>query len=1147
MNLFSKSLSSNMPTKGAPTRGAGNRFFTIFCGMIVALFLSVAANAATLQVDDDGAQCAGAYSSIPAAYAAANSGDTIQVCSGTYLISSTINLTKTGLTLIGVGATRPVIQIPQSTGYGFTIQGANTTFDNLEIVKSDDTVGVHNLILVQANNFTAQNNLIYGPSYVTLSATTRAFEVTGGLTGLLIQNNTIHSLRQPAYINGGSPRTTGSIINNHVSGTKGWVIDGATLNFTGNSWGPPANATDIALLASCNPADYNLYQLRANNNNAVVSAQYATPTVVSPANLNGWSSVSQRTAGGSFVTGPATPPLGVGSYRMVTGAGNSGPDLPQGGAGTGGKTWFTTQQYDSTLLSNINSLSYKTYISSSPSSTTIEPVLEFQVDLDGDGARDAAMNFEPIYSTVSNGGSQPNIAPGVWQTWDAAAGKWWFSGSSFTNAGTFAFCPTNCYVTLPQIIAAYPNAKIVTWYPLADGYGTQFIAGQNSAGAPWANFDGNIDDFQFNTSSTSATFDFEPNRPSVTINQASGQADPTSTQPVHFTVTFSEPVTGFDASDVVIGGTANPTTKTVTGGPTVYDVAVGGAMTSGTITATVNDSGATSTASSAPNTASTSTDNSVTYFTCNNVAAPIGMTSIRNATLTIPISTDDVSNRGILSFDYGFTYNPNTITPLATPYDQAGTLSAGMTITTNIITNSPTSKTLLVSGFGSSYLSGSGTLINLKFTANGAVGTSSPLAFSSFRYNEGVPCVNTTNGSYSVISGNITGQVTYANASSTRAVPNATLTASGSVPKTAVTDNNGQYTLSGLGSGPYTVTPSKTGDDMSAITAYDAALIAQHVVQISTLTTQAQLDSADTSGNGVITSYDAGLIARYVVHLSATGLTGMWKFTPVNRTYPDVETDKTNQDYSSVLIGEVSGNWAGSGMRAGAASDEGAKDENTLRLSAPEMSGEQGSNIAIPVTISNTTGKRVISYQFEVAYNPEVLQAQDSACDVADTVSASFSATCNSTEIGVLRVAVFGSLPATGAGSLIKLNFRAVGAINAQSTVGFRNVALNEGFPFSSATDGKVTITPGRADAVSLTGQLLNGTGLGIGSARVTLTSSNGETRSAMSNGMGLYRFDNLAQGETYTLSVSAKRYVFTPQAISVAAGVNQLNMTAQQ
>ena len=42
--------------------------------------------------------------------------------------------------------------------------------------------------------------------------------------------------------------------------------------------------------------------------------------------------------------------------------------------------------------------------------------------------------------------------------------------------------------------------------------------------------------------------------PTVTINQAAGQADPTSTSPIQFAVVFSEPVTGFAGSDISFAG-----------------------------------------------------------------------------------------------------------------------------------------------------------------------------------------------------------------------------------------------------------------------------------------------------------------------------------------------------------------------------------------------------------------------------------------------------------------------------------------------------------------------------------------------------------------------------------------------------------------
>ena len=113
-------------------------------------------------------------------------------------------------------------------------------------------------------------------------------------------------------------------------------------------------------------------------------------------------------------------------------------------------------------------------------------------------------------------------------------------------------------------------------------------------------------------------------RPSVTINQAAGQADPTSASPINFTVTFSETVTGFAAGDIsfagsTVGGTL---TATVTGTGPTYNVAVSGMTGSGSVVVSVPAGAATDAAGNA-SLASTSTDNSVTFGTVDTTAPTV--------------------------------------------------------------------------------------------------------------------------------------------------------------------------------------------------------------------------------------------------------------------------------------------------------------------------------------------------------------------------------------------------------------------------------------------------------------------------------------------------------------------------------------------
>lgn len=103
--------------------------------------------------------------------------------------------------------------------------------------------------------------------------------------------------------------------------------------------------------------------------------------------------------------------------------------------------------------------------------------------------------------------------------------------------------------------------------------------------------------------------------PTVTVDQATAQPDPTTNSPVNFTVTFSEEVTGFDASDISFtGSTAGGTlTSTVSStGTNTYNVAVSGMTSYGNVVASINANAVADRVGN-PNIASTSTDNTIIY------------------------------------------------------------------------------------------------------------------------------------------------------------------------------------------------------------------------------------------------------------------------------------------------------------------------------------------------------------------------------------------------------------------------------------------------------------------------------------------------------------------------------------------------------
>jgi hypothetical protein len=142
----------------------------------------------------------------------------------------------------------------------------------------------------------------------------------------------------------------------------------------------------------------------------------------------------------------------------------------------------------------------------------------------------------------------------------------------------------------------------------------------------------------FTASSAAAGWEFVPTPaevgidvtgPSVTVDQAPGQADPTSDSPVVFRVTFSEPVSGFDTSDLTLGGTAGATTTEITpvgSSNTTFEVSVSGMTQSGTVVLSVA-SGAAVDGAGNPSQAPVNVDNSIQFnrrrcttgvFTANN-------------------------------------------------------------------------------------------------------------------------------------------------------------------------------------------------------------------------------------------------------------------------------------------------------------------------------------------------------------------------------------------------------------------------------------------------------------------------------------------------------------------------------------------------
>lgn len=168
-----------------------------------------------------------------------------------------------------------------------------------------------------------------------------------------------------------------------------------------------------------------------------------------------------------------------------------------------------------------------------------------------------------------------------------------------------------------------------------------------------------------------------------------------------------------------------------------------------------------------------------------------------------------------------------------------------------------------------------------------------------------------------------------------RPVEDAEVLLLGDTPGNATSDEAGAYGFPVAGPGMVTLQPQKQNDVDFAVTAFDATLVLQAVVDIIDLDAD-QLLAADVTGNGTISALDAtrilqlqaGLIDRF----EAADLCGSdWLFVPEASPTPDqtlVEPQLGSgvcqpgrisfsaftppldgRDFRAILLGDVSGNW----------------------------------------------------------------------------------------------------------------------------------------------------------------------------------------------------------------------------------------------
>jgi hypothetical protein len=136
-----------------------------------------------------------------------------------------------------------------------------------------------------------------------------------------------------------------------------------------------------------------------------------------------------------------------------------------------------------------------------------------------------------------------------------------------------------------------------------------------------------------------------------------------------------------------------------------------------------------------------------------------------------------------------------------------------------------------------------------------------------------------------------------------------------------------------------------------------------------------------------------------------------------------------------------------------------------------------------------------------------------------------------------------GTLAANGATCTVSVKVATNLAGTYNNTSG--NVASIEGASGLTAS-ASLTASPLTASGVSVSGRVIQGEGRGIRNARVVITDAAGVSRTVMTGPRGNFRFEDVMAGETYTISVAARRFTFTPRVITVVDELTDVDFIAE-
>lgn len=274
------------------------------------------------------------------------------------------------------------------------------------------------------------------------------------------------------------------------------------------------------------------------------------------------------------------------------------------------------------------------------------------------------------------------------------------------------------------------------------------------------------------------------------------------------------------------------------------------------------------------------------------------------------------------------------------------------------------------------------------------------------------------------------------------------------------TNAQGNYSVTDLPEGTWTVEPVKMGDLGSAISSLDAAYALQAAVGMRELSAP-ESQACDVSGNGRVSSLDAADILSFVVGVASDFPVSQdcgsdWIFVPApapaanqsvalpeigqqcvagSITFDPLSTVVDGQDFLAVALGDCSGNWRSG---SGAALVRTASSAPTA--SVRQLRRSRHGTARLPIIVRSEQPVHAIDVQLR--YDPSVLELTGARLrNGGEDVLVSY----NADEKGRTTLALASAQPlAAGKGTMLLLQFDVLDPAASRNAVEVIYVALDE-------------------------------------------------------------------------------------------------------